>query len=155
MACGHSERTRAPESNRASDSSRIAAAGPRAAAVPSPHSARPQQSWVPGLVTPATVIAKAVAEPAVGCLRLREEVQVAPRQHDELMARRRLPAHHHQAAGNVIDTVTMLMPRHGALGVLQQADVIGEPEQVPERRIRAVHATAPSWERATVAARSR
>jgi hypothetical protein len=39
--------------------------------------------------------------------------------------------------------------------VLKQADVISEPEQVPERRSRAVHATAPSRERATVAASSR
>ena len=71
------------------------------------------------------------------------------------MARLRLPARHCQAAGNIIDAVTVLMPGRGALGVLKQADVIGEPEQVPERRIRAVHATAPSWERATAMARSR
>ena len=66
-----------------------------------------------------------------------------------------LTAHHHQAAGNVIDTVTMLKPGRGTLRVLQQADVIGEPEQVPERRSRATHAAAPSRERATVAASSR
>jgi hypothetical protein len=38
----------------------------------------------------------------------------------------------------------VLMSRHNAFGVLQQADAVGEPEQVPERRIRPVHATAPS-----------
>ena len=53
------------------------------------------------------------------------------------MARLRFPAHDHQPAGGVIDAVTMLMPGHDALGVLKQADVIGDPEQVPERRIRA------------------
>ena len=70
------------------------------------------------------------------------------------MARLPAPGHHYQAAGNVIDTVTMLKPGRGALGVLQQGDVIGEPEQVPEGRIRQF-TPPPSRERATVLARSR
>jgi hypothetical protein len=48
--------------------------------------------------------------------------------------------------GDVVGAVTVLIPRYDAVGVLQQANAIGEPEQVPERRIRRVHATAPSWE---------
>ena len=46
--------------------------------------------------------------------------------------------------GNVVGAVAVLMSRHDAFGVLQHADAVGEPEQVPERRSRAVHATAPS-----------
>src|ERR1700755_489162 len=42
------------------------------------------------------------------------------------------------------------MPRHDAVCVLQQANAIGEPEQMPERRSRPVHATAPARGRTAV-----
>jgi hypothetical protein len=36
----------------------------------------------------------------------------------------------------------VLVPGHDSLGVLEQADVIGQPLQVPEWRIRVLHAAA-------------
>ena len=48
MARGNGEETLAPRQNRVKDSSRIPWVGPRAAAVPSAQSERPQPSSVPG-----------------------------------------------------------------------------------------------------------
>ena len=48
-----------------------------------------------------------------------------------------------QAAANVVNAIAVLIPGHDALGMLEQADVIGQPLQVPERRNRVGHIVAP------------
>ena len=93
---------------------------------------------------PAAIVAEAVTEPSVWRLCLREEVEIAAPQDNEFLGRRRLPAHHDHAAGNVIDAVAVLVPGHDSLGVLEQADVIGHPLQVPEWHVRVFHAAAPA-----------
>jgi hypothetical protein len=77
------------------------------------------------MVAPPAVVTEAVAEPSVRRLCLRKEVEVAPPQRDELLRWRRLPAHHDQAAGGVIDAVAVLVPGYDAISMLKQADVIG------------------------------
>ena len=108
------------------------------------------RSW---LVTPAAIVAKAITEPSVWRLCLGEEVKVAARQRNEFLGRRRLSAHHHHAAGHVVDAVAVLVPGHDSLGVLEQADVIGHPLQVPEGRIRVFHAAVPAGVPVSPAAR--
>jgi hypothetical protein len=116
--------------------------GPGSGGAKAPQGAAPAilGAW---LVIPAAVVAEAVAEPAVRRLRPGQEIEVAPRQRDEFRGWRRLPAYHHQAPGNVVDAVTMLVLGHNALSVLQQANVIGQPQQMSERRGRAGHTAAP------------
>ena len=89
-----------------------------------------------GLALPAAVVTEAVTEPSVWRLCLRQEVEVAAPQGYQFLGWRRFPAHHDQAAGNVIDAVAALVLGHDSLGVLEQADVVGQPLQVPERRSR-------------------
>ena len=48
------------------------------------------------------------------------------------------------APGDVIDAVPVLIPGHDPLGVLQQANMIGQPQQMAEWRGRAVHIAAGS-----------
>jgi hypothetical protein len=76
------------------------------------------------MVAPPTVVTETVPEPSVRRLCLGEEVEVAASQRDDFQRRRRLPAHHDEAAGHVVDAVAVLMPGHDALGVLKQPDVI-------------------------------
>jgi hypothetical protein len=45
--------------------------------------------------------------------------------------------------GYVIGAVAVLAPGHDSLGALDRADLIGQPLQVPEWRIRVFHTTAP------------
>ena len=118
--------------------------GRRRCPVPAGHAPRSRQCPV-RLST--AVVAEVVAEPAVVRLCLHEEIEVAPRKRDELMARRGLPAHDGQPVRGVVHAVAALMPRHDAVGVLKQADVIGDPDQVAERRIGAVHDRARCWSR--------
>jgi hypothetical protein len=94
-------------------------------------------------------------EPSVRCLGLRQEVQVPAAEGDEFLGWRRLPAHHHEAAGAVVDAVTVLMPGHDPLSVLEKPDVIGQPLQMPERRGRVAHAAAPAGVRVSAEASSR
>jgi hypothetical protein len=68
-------------------------------------------------------------------LRLRQEVEIAAAEDDEFLRRRRLPAYHQQAARYVIDAVAVRMQWHHAVGVLEQADVIGQPLQMTEWRV--------------------
>jgi hypothetical protein len=88
------------------------------------------------MVAPSAVVTETVPEPSVRRLCLGKEVKIAAPQRDELLRWRRLPAHHYQAAGDVIDAVAVLVPGHDAISMLKQADVIGQPLQVPERRSR-------------------
>jgi hypothetical protein len=97
-----------------------------------------------GLVVPPAVVAEAVTERSIGRLRLGEEVQVAAPEGDDLLGWRRLTADHHEAAGNVVHAVAVLVPGHDPLGVFEQPNVIGQPLQVPERCGRATHAVAPT-----------
>jgi len=90
------------------------------------------------------IVAEAVSEPSVWRLCLREEVKVAAPQRDEFLGRRRLSAYHHHAAGNVIGAVAMLVPGHDSLGALDEADLIGQPLQVPEWRIRISRPAGPA-----------
>jgi hypothetical protein len=48
----------------------------------------------------------------------------------ELGGRRRLAAHHDQAAGNVVDAVALSVPGHDPVGALDHADGIGQPLKV-------------------------
>lgn len=89
---------------------------------------------------PLTVIAEVVPELPPDRLRLREEVEVASAQDDEFLGRRRFPADHQEAARDVIDVVAVLVQRHDAFRVPDQADVIGQPLQMPKRRNRVCHA---------------
>ncbi|MFG2044955.1 hypothetical protein [Dactylosporangium sp. NPDC048998] len=43
-------------------------------------------------------------------------------------------ADHHEAAHHVADAIAALMTGGGVVGVLEQPDVIAEPQQVPGRR---------------------
>src|ERR1700751_2923203 len=106
-------------------------------------------------VVPPAGVTQPIPEPSVRRLCLRKEVQVAASQRDELLRRRRLPADNDQAAGHVVDAVAVLMPRHDALSVLKQADVISQPLQVPERSGRVTHAGAPARSPASDEASSR
>src|SRR5205823_13419793 len=73
-----------------------------------------------------------------GCrLRPSEKVEVAAAQGNQLVGRRRFAAYHPQAAGDVVDTVAVLVPGHDPMGALEYADVIGQPLKVAERRGRA------------------
>ena len=89
---------------------------------------------------PLAVIAEVVPELPPDRLRLREEVEVAPAQDDEFLRRRRFPADHQEAARDVVDVVAVLVQWHNTFRVPDQADVIGQPLQVPERRNRVSHA---------------
>ena len=104
------------------------------------------------VVVPPAVVAEAVANPAVRSLRLGQEVEVAASQRNELLRRRLLAADDDQPAGDVIDAVAVLVPRHDALGVFQQADAVGEAQQMAERRRRVTHAGAPARSAASDAA---
>jgi hypothetical protein len=81
-----------------------------------------------------------VPELSPECLRLREEVEIAAAEDDEFLRRRRLPAYHHQAARDVIDAVALPVQWDDTVRVLEQADVVGQPLQVPEWRDGAPHA---------------
>src|SRR5208282_3076412 len=65
-------------------------------------------------------------------------------QGDQFLGWRRFPAHHDQAAGHVVDAVAVLILRHDSLGVLEQADVVGQALQVPERHSRVAHTGVPA-----------
>jgi len=86
------------------------------------------------LAAPPTVVAEPVTELPVCRLSLREKVEIAAAQGDELGGRRRFAADHYQAAGHVIDTVAVPVPGHDPVCALKYADVIGQPLKVPERR---------------------
>ena len=74
-------------------------------------------------------------------LRLRQEVKIAAAEDDEFLRQRRLPAYHQQAARDVIDAVAVRVQWHHAVGMVEQADVIGQPLQVTEWRVRAPQRT--------------
>ena len=74
-------------------------------------------------------------------LRLRQEVEIAAAEDDEFLRQRRLPAYHQQAARDVIDAVAVRVQWHHAVGMVEQADVIGQPLQVTEWRVRAPQRT--------------
>ena len=97
-----------------------------------------------GLVLPAAVVTEAVTEPSVWRLGLGQEVEVAAPQGYQFLGWRRFPAHHDQAAGHVVDAVSVLVPGHDSLGVLEQADVVGQALQVPERHGRVAHTGVPA-----------
>src|ERR1700678_262337 len=86
-----------------------------------------------GLALPAAVVTEAVKESSVRRLRLGQETKVAVSQSDQFLSRRWLPAHHDQAAGNIVNAVAMFMPGRDSFGVLKQADVVGHALQVLER----------------------
>src|SRR4029077_16445193 len=86
------------------------------------------------LTAPSAVDAEAATELPVCRLSSREKVKVPAAQGNELVGWRRFAAHHHQAAGNVIDAVPVLVSGHDPVGLLEYADVIGQPLQVSERR---------------------
>ena len=139
MTCAVGEETRAPRLNRVNDSSRIPGVGPRAAAVPSAQREMPQPSSVRWLVVPPAVVPEVVTELSPECLRLREEVEIAAAEDDEFLRRRRLPAYHQQAARDVVDAVAVPVQRHDTVRVLEQADIVGQPLQVPEWRNGVAH----------------
>ena len=85
------------------------------------------------LTAPSAVDTEAVTELPVRRLSSREKVQVPAAQGNELGGRRRFAAHHHQAAGNVIDAVPVLVSGHDPVCLLEYADVIGQPLKVAER----------------------
>ena len=97
-----------------------------------------------GLVLPAAVVTEAVTEPSVWPLGLLQEVEVAAPQGDQFLGWRRFAAHHDQAAGHVVDAVAVFVPGHDSLGVLEQADVVGQALQVPERHGRRAHTGVPA-----------
>ena len=86
------------------------------------------------LTAPSAVDAEAATELPVCRLSSREKVKVPAAQGNELIGRRRFAAHHHQAAGNVIDAVPVLISGHDPVCPLEYADVIGQPLKVAERR---------------------
>src|SRR6202035_2097257 len=97
-----------------------------------------------GLVPPAAVVTEAVTEPSVWPLGLGQEVEVAAPQGYQFLGWRRFPADHDQAAGHVVDAVTVLIPGHDSLGVLEQAHVVGHALQVPERHGQGAHTGVPA-----------
>jgi len=93
----------------------------------------------PGPAVPLTVVAQVVPEFPAGCLRLGEEVEIAAAEGDEFLRRRRLPAYHQQVARDVINAVAVLVQWYHAVGMPDQADVVGQPLQVAERRVGVPH----------------
>ena len=87
-----------------------------------------------GLTAPSAVDAEAAVELTVRRLSSGEKVKVPAAQGNELVGRRRFAAHDHQAAGNVIDAVPVLVSGHDPVCLFEYADVIGQPLQVSERR---------------------
>src|SRR5581483_3564602 len=116
---------------------------PRGGRAHAPEKAAPAvlRSW---LVLPPAVVTEAVTDPSVWRLRLGQEVEVTAAQGYQFLRWRRLPAHHDQAAGHVVNAVAVLVPGHDSVGVLEQADMIGQSLQVPERRGRVPHAGDPA-----------
>jgi hypothetical protein len=76
-------------------------------------------------------------------LRLRQEAEIAAAEDDEFLRQRRLPAYHQQATRDAIDAVAVRVQWYHAVGVLEQADVIGQPLQVTEWRVGAPQRTGP------------
>ena len=62
------------------------------------------------------------------------EGEVALHDGDEVAGRLRLAAQHDQTAGHVVQAVTVLPARQRAAGVLVQAGLVTEPDQMGEAR---------------------
>ena len=125
-------RSKCARANAAAPESR----GNRAAAVPSPQSARPQQSSSDGSSIQRSSKIAPVVEAAVGCLGVGHQPQVEVGQRHELFARLLLPGQDDQTAGDVVDAIPVLGTWFGEPGVLEQPAVVAEPEEVGERHRR-------------------
>ena len=106
-------------------------------AVTSRSGAQPPQCPAPPVtearfVLPAPVVAQPVVAPAVGCLRMRQERQVALRELGNGSRRVALAADDDQAARGVVDAVAEPPPGDGAAGVLEEARLVAEAEQMVE-----------------------
>jgi hypothetical protein len=104
---------------------------------------------------PPAIVTEAVTEPSIWRLRLCKEIEVTACQGDEFFGWRRLSACHHEAAGNIVDAVSVLVPGHDPRSVLKEPDVIGQSLQVPERRHRVAHIPAPAGAMVSTDASSR
>jgi hypothetical protein len=71
-------------------------------------------------------------EPPILGLRGGDEVEVATGQLGECRRLLRFPDHHDEGATDVVEAVTMVPAGRRMVRVLEEPDVVGQPEQVLE-----------------------